>query len=346
MQQLERPSESKVNSIKDARVLIVDDLVANVRLLEIILTRAGYSHICSSTDPRDTVGLVESFNPDILLLDLNMPHLDGFEVIKLLRSKLGNQLIPIIVLTADSDIKTKHRALQNGAKDFLTKPFDEVEVLLRMDNVLQSYFYSQLLEAKVRERTVDLHNAQMETLNRLALASDYRDDQTGLHAKRVGRTSGLIAQSLGLSEKFVELITDAAALHDVGKIGISDTILLKPGRLTPEEFAVIKNHTQIGAKILSGSSSPVLQLAEEIAFHHHEFWDGNGYAGMQGTDIPLSGRIVAIADFFDALTHERPYKEAWPVEVAVSEIVARRGTQFDPDVVDAFLRLDHQTLTH
>jgi len=344
MQQVDFTGETSDNVLKQAKILIVDDLVANVRLLELILGRAGYQNICSTTDSRETVDLFYSFEPDILLLDLNMPYMDGFEVMKRLKVILSERQVPIIMITSDEDQRTRFRALKKGASDFLTKPFDDTEVLLRMNNILRIHFYNLLLEAKVKERTKELVEAQLETLNKLAIAADYRDDNTGLHAKRVGRTSGLIAEGLDLPPIFVHLIVQAASLHDIGKIGISDLILLKPGKLTPEEFTTMKQHTIIGAKILSESSSPMLQLAEEIALYHHEFWDGCGYGGLQGDAIPISGRIVGIADFFDALTHERPYKEAWPVEVAVDAVRERRGTQFDPRVVDAFMALPHHDL--
>ena len=346
MQVLEQVDLSSDELVNRAKILVIDDLPANVRLLELILKRAGFCNVWCTSDPREGMKMYEEQRPDLLLLDLNMPHLDGFEVMKRIRAKSSSTSVKTIVLTADSDPKTKHRALKQGAKDFLTKPFDELEVLLRINNLLQTHFYGLLLEAKVRERTRDLIRAQMETLQRLSLAADYRDDNTGAHTRRVGRTSGLIADAMGEPQDFVGLIMEAAALHDIGKIGISDLILLKPGKLTEEEFSTMKGHTEIGAKILSGSSSPVLQLAEEIALYHHEFWNGNGYAGIRGEDIPLSGRIVAVADFFDALTHERPYKEAWPVQVAVEAVTERNGTQFDPKVVDAFLTLDHQELIY
>ena len=330
--------------LKQARILIVDDLPANVRLLEVILARAGFVNVVSTSDPREALKLHNDQRPDLLLLDLNMPYLDGFEVMKRIKSKSHSRSGQTIVLTADTDPKTKHRALKQGAKDFLTKPFDELEVLLRINNLLQTHFYSQLLEAKVQERTKELLNAQMETLQRLSLAADYRDDNTGAHTRRVGRTSGLIAMELGLPSEYIGQMIQAASLHDIGKIGISDLILRKPGKLTSEEFDTMKTHTTIGASILSGSSSPILQLAEEIALFHHEYWDGSGYAGAIGEEIPLSGRIVAIADFFDALTHERPYKEAWSVEMTVEAILERSGTQFDPDLVDAFMKLNHHEL--
>jgi putative two-component system response regulator len=200
-----------------------------------------------------------------------------------------------------------------------------------------------MLEAKVRDRTRELEAAQIEIIERLARAAEFRDDNTGQHTQRVGQMSALIARQLGMPDTQVALMRRAAPLHDVGKIGIPDSILLKMGKLTTEEFDVVKTHTTIGARILSGGKFPLLRLAEEIAFSHHERWDGTGYARISGTDIPLAGRIVTVADVFDALTQQRPYKPAWPIADAIGEIERQRGRQFDPGVVDAFLRvIEHQ----
>lgn len=326
------------NVILQSKILIVDDEKANIRLLELILTDAGYNHVHSVTDSRQTLVFFRNIQPDILLLDLAMPHMDGFAIMEQLCQELGEHNVPILVLTADINQVTKHKALKEGARDFLTKPLDETEVLLRINNLLETHLHSVLLEERVRERTHDLELAQLETLQRLAIAAEYRDDDTGLHTRRVGMTAGHIAEILGFTTEQVELLTRAAPLHDVGKIGISDTILLKPGKLTDEEFATMKRHTVIGAQILSGSTSPWLQMAEKIAISHHERWDGRGYPnGISGENIPLVGRIVAVADVFDALTNERPYKKAWPVADAIAEIKANVGKQFDERVVEAFL---------
>ncbi|HEX8465239.1 MAG TPA: HD domain-containing phosphohydrolase [Abditibacterium sp.] len=330
--------------IQQGKILIVDDEKANVRLLEIILQQAGYTNVHSTTDARHARALFQGVRPDLVLLDLAMPHLDGFAVMGQLHEDMGDDPIPILVLTADAVATTRHRALKQGAKDFLTKPLDQIEVLLRINNLLEVRFHNVLLEARVKERTQDLEKAQLETLQRLALAAEYRDDDTGLHTKRVGLTAARIAQALELPPAQVDLIRRAAPLHDVGKIGISDTILLKPGKLTDEEFDTMKQHTTIGAKMLSGSTSPWLKLAEEIALSHHERWDGRGYPQkLSGEAIPLVSRIVAVADVFDALTHERPYKKAWPQNEAMAEIESQSGRQFDERVVKAFLTLPQET---
>jgi len=332
-------------TLHQAVILVIDDEKANVRFLEIILQQAGYSNVHSTTDSRQSLPLFCRIQPDLVLLDLSMPHMDGFAVMGQLHAEAPGNSVPILVLTADATLATKHKALKEGARDFLTKPLDEIEVLLRIHNLLDIRFHSALLEAKVQERTHDLQKAQLETLQRLALAAEYRDDDTGLHTKRVGQTAARLAQALCLPPAQVDLILRAAPLHDIGKIGITDAILLKPGKLTDDEFAIMRHHTDIGAQMLSGSTSPWLQLAEEIALTHHERWDGTGYPQkLSGEAIPLVGRIVTVADVFDALTHERPYKKAWSVVEAKNEIAAQSGHQFDERVVQAFLSLPHETL--
>jgi len=249
------------------------------------------------------------------------------------------------VLTADATPDAKRRALSAGARDFLTKPLDHIEVLLRIRNLLETRLLhvqlanqNQILDERVRLRTRELEAARVEILERLAVAAEYRDDDTGKHTARVGFVSARIAAAMDRPPSEVELIRRAAPLHDVGKIGIPDAILLKPGKLTPEEWAVMKEHAPIGAGILGGSTAPVLQLAEEIAASHHERWEGGGYPrGLAGTQIPLASRIVAVADVLDATTHERPYKPAWPLEDALAEIEAQAGRHFDPEVVEVFL---------
>jgi putative two-component system response regulator len=341
----ERPSRFDAAELMNAKILIVDDEQANVTLLERVLERAGYVNLTSTTDSSRVAGLCAENPPDLVLLDLHMPHPNGLEVMSLIRPWVERLWVPILVLTADITREAKQEALSRGAKDFVTKPFDSAEVLLRIKNLLEARFLYLTLEERVHERTQDLSEARLEVLERLAIAAEYRDDATGEHTRRVGHTAVLVARALGLSAVQIELMGLAAPLHDVGKIGIPDQILLKPGRLTSEEFELMKGHTSIGKFILSGSRSPTLQMSEEIAFTHHERWDGNGYpSGLKGEDIPITGRIVAIADVFDALTHSRPYKAAWPIDKALEEIHGLSGQQFDPEVTAAFETLDHAKL--
>ncbi len=336
------------NTYTEASIMVVDDKEANARLLERILRFGKYKNVTCVLDPREVMERYAAAPPDLLLLDLQMPHLDGYAVMDALKHKYGDALrAPILVLTADITSDAKRRALEYGARDFLTKPFDPVEVLLRIRNLLEMYFLhrelqtqNRTLEEKVAERTAALESMQVEALMRLARAAEYRDDETGQHTQRVGHWSALLAAALGVPVGEVELIRQAAPLHDVGKIGIPDAILLSPNRLTSYELAVMRTHAKIGAGILAASSSALMQLAEQIALNHHERWDGSGYPnGLQGEDIPLSARIVAIVDVFDALTHDRPYKQAWSIEAATAELERQRGRHFDPQLVTAFLQV-------
>jgi putative two-component system response regulator len=328
-----------------ARILIVDDQEANVRLLEMILKRAGYVNLISIRDPRQVLASFIEHQPDLILLDLNMPHLDGFAVMTQLGPHIPEgEFVPILVLTAEILPSARQTALSIGAKDFLTKPFDTVEVLLRIHNLLETRsLYVKLqnlnetLEAKVKERTRELEEAQFEMLERLARAAEFRDDDTGQHTQRVGQLAGIVARAAGLPEQQCELIRQAATLHDIGKIGIPDSILLKPAKLLAEEYAQMKLHTAWGASILAASHFSIIQMAAEIAMFHHERWDGTGYNGMSGEQIPMAARIVTLADVFDVLTHSRPYKKAWPIDDALAEIKSQSGSLFDPKLVEMFL---------
>ena len=332
--------------LKFSRILIVDDEPANVRVLEKVLERRGFNNRRSLTDSRQVLPTFFEWDPDLVLLDLHMPHLDGFEVLaQLADAKLETTYLPVLVLTADATKETRQKALSIGASDFLPKPFDAIEVVLRIENLLHTRHlhlelgeYNRELEARVLERTDELDKARYEIIERLALAAEFRDDDTHQHTWRVGQMTAFLAKASGMSTAEIDLIRRAAPLHDVGKIGISDGILLKPGRLTSEEFDQMKTHTTIGARILSGSGFSLLQIATEIALTHHERWDGSGYPNMLKADeIPSIGRMVALADVFDALTHERPYKPAWTVEDTLAEIERQSGKQFDPDLTNILL---------
>ncbi|HPZ10197.1 MAG TPA: HD domain-containing protein [Candidatus Eremiobacteraeota bacterium] len=329
----------------EAKIMIIDDQEGALSMLKRLLKKAGYNRLLMINDPINVCDLYKDFEPDIILLDIIMPYIDGYEVMRKLKEiKPSDMYLPILVITGDISSETKLKALWMGAKDFLTKPFDTTEVLLRIRNLLETRFLQiQLknqniqLEQKVRIRTKELEEANLEILERLARAAEYRDDATGEHTWRVAQISALLAEALELPEDQVELILHAARLHDIGKIAIPDNILLKPGRLTPEEFQIIKSHSNIGSELLSRGKSKFLQIAERIAMSHHERWDGTGYPhGLKGDSIPIEGRIVSVADVFDALTQDRPYKKAWTVEEAMKEIESQKGRQFDPKVVEAF----------
>ncbi len=344
---------SLVETLRPGRILVVDDQEPNVRFLERLLAHAGATEVRSTLDSRAVPSLVRDFEPDLILLDLSMPFVDGFTVLAQLQTMLPTgTYLPVLVVTADITPEAKRHALRAGARDFLTKPVDPIEVILRSNNLLETralhqqlQLQNQRLEEKVQNRTRDLHDAHLETLERLAMASEYRDDATGEHIHRVGRHAALVAQALDLPPHDVSLIGLAAPLHDIGKIGIPDQILLKPGRLTAEEFEVMKAHTTIGARILAGGRSDLVRMARDIALCHHERWDGTGYPrGLLAEAIPIAGRIVAGCDVFDALTHTRPYKPAWSVEDALDEVGRQAGRQFDPAVAEAFLYVVRETV--
>ena len=342
----EFPSSVRPPELTSYRILLIDDEPANVHLLECLLQQGGYANYRGITDSRQALPLYEEFKPDLILLDLLMPQLDGYAVMRQIRAHTPPETyLPILVLTADITPRAKQKALSAGAHDFLTKPFDLTEVLLRIRNLLETrHLHLQLsahnavLEERVRSRTRDLEEAQYEILDRLSLAAENRDDVTGEHARRVGLLSERLALALGVPPSRAEIIRRAAALHDLGKIGIPDSILLKSGTLSPEEMEVMRTHTLIGARILSESRFPVLQAAELIALTHHERWDGTGYSpGSAGESIPLEGRIVAVVDAFDAMVHDRPYRKAMSLEAALQELSKQSGRQFDPRVVEALV---------
>jgi putative two-component system response regulator len=316
----------------------VDDTEQNLRLMRRILNGAGYSDIRTLGDGREVLASVEDFAPDLVLLDLHMPGKDGFEVLSDLSPIMNSGYLPVLMLTGDLSPATKRHALALGAKDFLSKPFDTAEVVLRIQNLLETRFLYVSLETRVRERTIDLERSQIEILERLARAAEIRDDDTGRHTQRVGELSARLAEAAGLPAHMVDLVRRAAPLHDVGKIGIPDNILRKPGRLTALEMDLMQTHTTIGAQILSGGQSELVVMAERIALSHHEWWNGGGYPhNIAGMDIPIEARIVGLADFIDALSHRRPYREAWPMEKVLNEVESRSGTHFDPQLVEQLI---------
>ena len=324
----------------EARILVVDDHEASANLLERLLRSAGYQNIVALTDSRKVLPTFRDFNPDLLVCDVRMPHLDGFAVLRQIETRRTDTFLPILMITGDTEASVREQALGTGATDFINKPFNVTEVMLRMRNLLRMRFMATGLEAEVRKRTSELHRSEVEIAQRLALAAELRDYAGGEHTQRVGNMSAVLAQAIGLSVDDVEKIRLSSTLHDIGKIAIPDSILLKNGALSLEEIDVLKQHTSIGARMLSGSASAILQQAEEIALYHHENWNGTGYTpGLMEEMIPLAARIVRIADVFDALTHSRPYKHAWEADDAITYITDHAGTLFDPNIVDAFIRV-------
>ncbi len=325
----------------NSKVLIVDDQAANVELLEMMLEIAGYKNVFSTTDPRTVLALYKEHFFDLILLDVRMPHLDGFKVMEMLEEAAGDDYLPILVLTAQKDRDTRLRALERGAKDYITKPFDSAEVLTRIENMLQvKLLYNERqrqneqLEDRVRERTTQLKETQLDIVRRLGRAGEYRDNETGMHVIRMSKYCQLLGAAAGYETHFCELLLYASPMHDVGKIGIPDRILLKPGKLTSDELDIMRHHTTIGADILGEHESEVMSLARDIALSHHEKWDGTGYPqGLAGEDIPVAGRICALADVFDALTSPRVYKTAWTIRDTLNFINESSGTHFDPTLV-------------
>jgi len=333
-----------------ARILAIDDEDANLRLLGRMLDRAGFANLTTTRDPAQALSLFRLTRPDIVLLDLHMPGMDGMQVLGQLRPHLQEEgWLPVLMLSGDLTPEARQGALASGARDFLAKPFDPTEAVLRIRNLLEMRFLhrhvreeNRRLERKVAERTRDLELAQAEMLERLAQAAELRDDETGEHVRRVGDLAAGIAHAMGLDEGFAAMLRRAAALHDVGKIGIPDAILRKPGPLTSDERVRMNEHAQIGARILAGGRSELMAMAERIAASHHERWDGTGYPrGLSSDGIPLEARIVAVADFYDALTHDRPYRPAFQPHVAIAEVERGLGTHFDPEVGRTLLRLVH-----
>ena len=327
------------------QVLIVDDTEINLILFAALVKKLGDCESHSFSDSRAGLAWVQQYVPDLVIVDYMMPEMDGLEFIRLLREIPGREAIPVLMITANDQKQIRYRALDIGANDFLTKPVDKVEFLARAKNMLtlndarkKLADQAAWLAEEVRKATHEVVERERETVIRLSRAAEFRDPETGAHILRMAHFSQIIARGMGLSESDQYLLLEAAPMHDIGKVGIADKILLKPGRLEPEEFEIMKRHATIGYELLQGSSSRVLQAGAEIARGHHEKFDGSGYPqGLKGEDIPIFSRIVAVADVFDALTSERPYKKAWDVEAAVDFLKAGSGSHFDPECVTAFL---------
>ena len=347
------------------KIMIVDDEIANVLVAKKLLAQAGHTEFETTTDSTLAINMIHTFEPDVVLLDINMPNVDGISILSQIRSVEKFKHLPVLILTANSDSGVKLRCLELGATDFLIKPIDPMELAPRVRNALASKInhdklvrHASELEKIVQNRTEELERSRREVIYCLARAAELRDNDTGNHVIRVGRYAGIIATNLGLPEHFVRDIELAAQLHDVGKIAVPDAILLKPGKLEPEEYEIIQGHVKYGRQIIKpyaahdaatmrdhvdsgnnvlGDGSSLMRLAASIAQTHHERYDGTGYPiGLAGEDIPLEGRITAVADVFDALSSERPYKKALPREKCFKILEEGNGTHFDPKVLEAF----------
>lgn len=326
-------------------VLIVDDNQTNLVLFKHLVLKLGDLEVTTQDDPVKAIAWCAENTPDLILLDYMMPDMDGLEFIQRFRAMPGHADIPLVMVTADIESDVRNKALALGAHDFLTKPVDKTELTARVRNLLnlrrsqvQLANRAQWLTQEVKKATYEILAREKEAILRLSRAAEYRDPETGAHILRMSHYTRMIAANLGLPVAEQELLLDAAPMHDIGKVGTPDQILLKPGKLSPDEFEIMKQHAQIGYEILRDSVSPLLRAAATIALTHHEKFDGSGYPrGLAGQEIPLHGRIVAVADVFDALTSSRPYKLAWEFDRAVEFLKDASGKHFDPACVDAFL---------
>ena len=344
--------------MEKCKILVVDDEERNLRLMQALLAPLGHA-VSVARNGREAVDLAARLDVDLVLLDVMMPVMDGFEAARLLKQGEATSRIPVVMVTALRDVEHRVRSLEVGADDFLSKPVDSSELKARVRSLLKVKAYNdhmrdyrRELEAEVARRTEELRLAyaalkesSLDTIVRLSRAAEFKDDDTGAHVLRMSHYSAAVARALGDDQEQVEALLHAAPSHDVGKIGIPDRILLKPGRLDEDEWKIMRRHCLFGRRILEGADNDVLRLAEIVAFTHHEKWDGSGYpCGLRGEDIPRAGRIVAVADVFDALTSRRPYKEPFSIERSFEILREGRGGHFDPEVVDAFFSVEPEIL--
>ncbi|MCG8551689.1 MAG: two-component system response regulator [Desulfobacterales bacterium] len=316
-------------------ILIVDDAPDNITVLTNILTDYNLKAANSGTKALE---IALRFRPDIILLDIMMPDMDGYAVCRRLKRDLHTKNIPVIFITAMDEVADEARGFELGAVDYITKPVNPPVVLARVKTHLKLYDQNKALEYLVHERTKELNKSRLEIIRRLGLAAEYKDNETGMHVIRMSYYCKTMATAIGMSDKEAELILNASPMHDIGKIGIPDKILGKPGKLDARERAIMEQHTEIGARIIGEHDNPLLDMARTVALTHHEKWDGTGYPrGLKGGNIPIVGRIVAVADVFDALVSKRPYKKAWPFEKAVAVIKEESGKHFDPGLVNVFV---------
>lgn len=319
-------------------VLIVNDSPESIDVLRSVLGPEYRLRV--ALNGVKALEIAESVNPDLILLDVMMPQLDGYETCWRLKQKPSMANVPIIFVTTLAETDSQLKGLDLGAVDYITKPYTATLVRSRVRTHIALYRQSRALTDLVQQRTRELLETRVEIIRCLGRAAEYRDNETGMHVLRMSHMTRLLASACGLDDANAELLFQASPMHDVGKIGIPDQILLKPGKLTPDEWETIKRHTVIGAEIIGDHTSDIIVMARIVALRHHERWDGSGYPGGQkGAEIPIGARIVALADVFDALLSVRPYKAAWTLDDALKHIFSQRAQHFDPDVVDAFIQV-------
>lgn len=335
------------------KIMIADDSAIARSVLKKSILSILNAEILEFDDGRKCLEGINNFEPDIIFMDILMPHMNGIEVLKEIRNK-NKEVIVIMVTAAKYNSELKLEALSAGANEFIQKPVDKNELEARVKTITELLNARDmitnralLLQSQVELSTQIIREREFETLRLLAIAAEHSDETTGEHVMRVGTFSSIVAKRMGMNAEYCDQIYHSAPLHDIGKISVKDNILNKPGRLTDDEFRIMMAHSSIGYEMLKNANSPYIRLGAEIALNHHEKFDGSGYPnGLKSEAIPLSGRIVALVDVFDALTHSRPYKDAWPVEKALNLIRNERGIHFDPDVTDAFLQGIDEVLEH
>ncbi|MFC1235697.1 HD domain-containing phosphohydrolase [Vibrio sp. F74] len=327
-------------------VLLVDDTPGNLDVLIGVLNQHYQTRIAINGPL--AIKLAQMWpQPDIILLDIMMPEMDGYQVCELLKASSSTAQIPIIFVTAKISPADEIKGLELGAVDYLTKPITPAIALQRIKTQLALYDQKRSLYEKVLEQTKEINQSKLETIHSLGRAAEYKDNETGMHVMRMSHYCHVLALAVGLSQEEADTLRDAAPMHDIGKIGIPDRVLLKPGKLDREEWAIMQTHVALGVNILGHyNDSTLMSVARDVAQHHHEKWDGSGYPnGIKEQSIPMTGRIAAVADVFDALTSERPYKEAWPVDKAINLLSEESGKHFDPQIVDLFIKHLDEMLT-